>query len=81
LKKFIFTAIAMVAFSGISMAGNLEEKWGEKWENAKPALTFCQIVGIQAANQVFMTTGDTQAADRAGFVAQLSCQFGTNFML
>jgi hypothetical protein len=26
MKKFIFTAIAMVAFSGISMAGTLEEK-------------------------------------------------------
>ena len=86
MKKLMFTAIAMVAFSSASMANTIadakkdntiedkkEMKTNEKISSFKRGLTFCQIIGTLAANDVFIATGNTNAATQAGITAQLNC--------
>ena len=86
MKKLLFTAIAMVAFSSASMANTIadakkdniiknkkEIKTNDKSSLVKRGLTFCQIIGTLASNDVFIATGNTNAATQAGITAQLNC--------
>lgn len=86
MKKVFFTAIAMIAFSGVSMANTIvvekkvseieikkENKRNKKSLPMKRGLTFCEIMGTIAAHDVFIATGNTNAATQAGLTAQLTC--------
>ncbi|WP_395054369.1 hypothetical protein [Flavobacterium sp.] len=39
-------------------------------------MTWCEMIGTMVAHDVFMSTGDTAAATRAGRAAQISCMLG-----
>ena len=87
MKKLFFTAIALVAFSGVSLAGTISNKGihsnqpKEKKSTNRKVLknpTFCQLLGTIAANNVFVATGDMNAATNAGIAAQISCILGGN---
>ena len=91
MKKLFFTAIALVAFSSVSMANTIADEsvvvpltnsiFQNNIENKSnkmvfKALTFCELVGLIVANDYFIETGDAAGATRAGRGAQYACMAG-----
>lgn len=85
MKKFMFTAIAMVAFMGISMANTIdapiskELKTEKKLEVKKKAKLFkksqheCMMIGFAASDAVYAAGGSPEIATAAANAAYTQC--------
>lgn len=70
MKKFIFTAIAMVAFVGSSMANTIE--LGNQKEVIDNKDT-CERIALAACMAVLATNGTNTSAAAAGAAAYTTC--------
>lgn len=82
MKKLFFTAIALIAFSGVSMANTISEEEVKTNEQAKTneqvirTNSLCEYVAQLQATNTYNQTGDANAANMSYILALTSCILG-----
>ena len=79
MKKVLFTAIAMIAFSSASLANTIEKEIVLKKEVKKKVVikkTMCQIIAEFRAQDTYNQTGSQSAANTSYQLALTSCILG-----
>ena len=76
MKKLLFTAITVLAFSGVSMAGNLVKDDAEKVTNKKTLVTSdtdCLVAKFVAYNDARAEGLSAEAARSASYSVYFTC--------
>ena len=78
MKKLLFTAIAMLAFSSASMANTIadDEVIIEEKTIVLRTKTLCELVAELQADNTYNQTGSTSAANLSYMLALTSCVIG-----
>jgi hypothetical protein len=78
MKKVFFTAIAMIAFTSVSMANTIadEKVVTEEKKEAAVKKTLCQIIAEFRAQDTYNQTGSQSAANTSYQLALTACILG-----